>query len=179
VGSKASVVFEGKRISVVAGLFELPSGEEVYKEFVKHPGAVVVVAESESGELLLLRQYRIPVGEWVLEFPAGTLESGEPPEKAAARELVEEAGYEAEALEVLGSFYSSPGISNEVLYAFLARGLKAKQRRPERGELISEVLWVSKKELARMVTSGQVRDAKTIAAFALYCLKAEDPRRCF
>jgi len=158
--------FSGKRIRVYAGMMRGPDGSESYREVVRHPGAVVVLAVRE-GKVLLIRQYRHAVGKWLLELPAGTLEEGERPEEAAARELAEETGYRAEKLKKLISFYSSPGISDEILHVFLADGLREGAPHREEGEII-ENLWVDLGEALKMIERNEIEDAKTIAAVLYY-----------
>jgi len=167
---EARRVFRGRRIELLAGEVVLPTGERVYREYIRHPGAVVVVAENARGEVLLLRQFRAPVNEWVLEFPAGTLEANEDPRETALRELREEAGVVAGRIKHLVSFYTSPGISNEIIHAFVARDLEVEEPSVERGELISELIWVGASEMLDLIRSNAIKDAKTIASFLYYYL---------
>ena len=139
-------------------------------EKVVYRGAVVIVPV-EGDRLLLIRQYRPVVGEYLYEFPAGTLEPGESPEECALRELEEETGYRASILEKLGSFYSSPGYSTEVLHAYLATGLKRGSARPDEDEEIEGIVTFGVEELLRMVRDGEIKDAKTVTAFTLYLLR--------
>lgn len=145
-----------------------PDGAEAYREIVKHPGAVVILAVSR-GKILLIRQYRHAIGKWILELPAGTLEEGELPEKAAERELAEETGYRAGKLKKIISFYSSPGISDEILHVFLADDLIEGTPKREQGEMI-ENLWLSLDEALKMIERNEIEDAKTIASILYYKL---------
>jgi len=102
----------------------MPDGHTAKRECVEHPGAVAVVAMDEAGQVLLIRQYRHPVGRLLWEIPAGLRDViGEPPLATAQRELLEEVGYRAAHWQVLADFYCSPGISSERLRIFLARDL--------------------------------------------------------
>jgi 8-oxo-dGTP pyrophosphatase MutT (NUDIX family) len=102
----------------------MPDGQTADRECVEHPGAVAVVAMDEAGQVLLIRQYRHPVGRLLWEIPAGLRDvTSEPPLTTAKRELLEEAGYRAAHWQVLADFFSSPGISSERLRIFLARDL--------------------------------------------------------
>jgi ADP-ribose pyrophosphatase len=117
-------VFEGKVIDVRVDEVDLGAGRITTREVVEYPGAVVVVALSDEGEVTLVRQYRHAIRRYLLEFPAGGLEPGEEPLLSAQRELREEAGLDAGRWTPLGSFYSSPGFANEILHVFLAEDLR-------------------------------------------------------
>jgi 8-oxo-dGDP phosphatase len=115
---------EGSVISVRRDVVRMPDGDEVGREVVKHPGAVGIVALDEAGQVLLIRQYRHPVGRLLWEIPAGLRDvAEESPLATAQRELLEEAGYLAADWRVLADFFTSPGISSERLRVYLARGL--------------------------------------------------------
>ncbi len=102
----------------------MPDGQEVGREVIEHPGAVGILAMDEAGQILLIRQYRHPVGRQLWEIPAGLRDvPGEPPLVTARRELLEEAGYLAADWQVLADFFTSPGITSERLRVYLARGL--------------------------------------------------------
>jgi len=114
----------GHIIRVWRDTVRMPDGQEVGREVVQHPGAVAVVAMDEAGQVLLIRQYRHPVGRLLWEIPAGLRDvPGEPPLRTAQRELLEEAGYLAADWQVLADYFTSPGISTERLRIFLATGL--------------------------------------------------------
>jgi len=142
------------------------AGRRVRRDVLLHPGAVAVLAV-EDGRVLLERQYRVPVGGWLYEIPAGTREPGEEPAETARRELVEETGYEPGELVELFRFYPSPGVSTEEITVFLARRLRYVGARPEPDEAI-ETLWVGLDEALEMVERGVIRDGKTIAALLYY-----------
>lgn len=145
----------------------LVNGQRRLFDTFQHPGAVAVVAVDERGRVLMERQYRPSVGEWLYEIPAGTLEPGEEPEETARRELVEETGYEPGGLRPLARFYSSPGVSTEMLYIYAAGGLREVGARPEEDEVI-EVRWVPLEEALEMIKRGEIRDCKTLAGLLLY-----------
>ncbi|MEM3285618.1 MAG: NUDIX hydrolase [Fervidicoccaceae archaeon] len=158
--------FSGRRIKVLAGDAESPDGSTSYREIVIHPGAVVLLPISGE-KILLIKQYRHAVKEWIIELPAGTLEEGETPEEAAERELLEETGYRAKKLRRLISFYSSPGISNEILHVFLAEDLDEDSPRREKGEII-ENFWATMNEALSLIEKNKIKDAKTIASILYY-----------
>src|SRR5215468_7787872 len=115
---------QGTVVSVRRDLVRMPDGDAVGREAVEHPGAVGILAMDEAGQVLLIRQYRHPVGRQLWEIPAGLRDvAGEPPLVTAQRELLEEAGYLAADWQVLADFFTSPGITSERLRVYLARGL--------------------------------------------------------
>jgi 8-oxo-dGTP pyrophosphatase MutT (NUDIX family) len=115
---------DGKIVRIRRDIVRMPDGQDAGREVVEHPGAVAVVALDEQSQVLLIRQYRHPVGRQLWEIPAGLRDvTGEAPLLTAQRELLEEAGYLAADWQVLADFFTSPGISSERLRVYLARGL--------------------------------------------------------
>src|SRR5690606_29093338 len=114
----SSVLHKGKVFHVVREKLQLPDGGLVERDIGVHPGAAVFIPQLPSGEMLLVRQYRHPLGKMLLEFPAGTLNQGEDPLACAKREVREEVGYEASEWMDLGTLYPAPGFCNEVQYAY-------------------------------------------------------------
>jgi ADP-ribose pyrophosphatase len=142
-------------------------GREHAREIVVHPGAVTILPVFDDGRVCLIRNRRIAVGQTLIELPAGTLEPDEDPAATAARELMEETGYRAERVEKLCEFFMSPGILNERMYVYVARGLTPGATALEAGEQI-EPLVVDWAEALRMATDGTIQDAKTLVALMLY-----------
>lgn len=140
---------------------QLPSGEIVQKGCIQHPGAVVIVPFTDDGQVILIRQYRFGVEEYLLEIPAGTLEPGEEIRAAAERELQEETGYWAETFIPLDGFYVLPGISNEYMHLFIARDLRPTQQMLDADEII-EVVPMPLSEALIKLNTNEIRDAKTI-----------------
>ena len=139
------------------------------RELIVHPGAAVILPVMPDGSIVMIRNLRFAAGRELWEIPAGTLEPPEPPRACALRELVEEAGYEAGKLTELGRFYSSPGICTEIMHAYLAEDLRYVGQNTEPGERITvEIL--SESRVREMMLSGEIADAKTIAALGLYFL---------
>jgi ADP-ribose pyrophosphatase len=133
---------------------------------VRHSGSVVILAVDDQDRLVLVRQYRYPVDDVIWEIPAGRRDAGETPEEGARRELVEEVGAKASRIELLLSFYATPGYCDEVMHLFRATGLRKGAARPEDDEHI-EARWVSLAEARAMVERGEVKDAKTLVALLL------------
>ncbi len=159
-------VFRGRRFRVLSGEVSLPSGKTVRRDVVDF-GESVVILPILGDKIVLLRQYRVAVGDWLYELPAGVVEEGEDPSETANRELVEETGYEAGKLVKLFSMYLSPGYSNEFMHAYLATDLNYVGARPEYGEEI-RVEVRELEEVLELIKRGGVKDAKTIATILFY-----------
>lgn len=156
-----------RRFRVVRHRQLLADGREFVRDTVQHPGAVAIVPLVGEDQVVLIRNYRIAVGKTLIELPAGTLEPGEDPAVTAGRELIEETGYRAATIEKLREFTMSPGILNERMYLYLARGLTAGPTALEAGEQI-ETLLVSWSEAIQMVYDGAIEDAKTLIGLMHY-----------
>jgi len=155
-------VYEGRLISVRVDTVRLENGRLTKREIVEHPGAVAVVALDEEDNVLLVRQFRKAAERELLEIPAGTLEAGEEPIACAQRELQEETGYQAQRLEQIGSFYTSPGFCTECIRLFLATGLQKGPSTPESDEAI-ETIKVPLSEIPAIIGRGDICDGKSIA----------------
>lgn len=154
-------IFEGKMIRLRVDTVALPNGETATREVIEHPGAVAVVALTEQGELLMVRQYRHATGEILLEIPAGKRDGGESPLACAHRELEEETGYRARQWQTLFSYFSTPGFSDELLYIMMATDLEPGEAHTDDEEFI-EVVTVPVAEAIQMIYQGGIRDAKSI-----------------
>lgn len=166
-------VFRGVKFDVERRRVPTGDGGTALREVVLHPGAVVVLPILDDGRIVMIRNHRFAVEETLWELCAGTLEEGESPAETAARELVEETGYRAERLEPLTTFYTSPGICDERMYAFVAKGLTEVGQELEEGERI-EVEVVRYERVLEMVASGDVQDAKSMVALLLYHIISSD-----
>jgi ADP-ribose pyrophosphatase len=161
------VIFDGKKVRLEVHHLENDEGKRHAREVVVHPGAVVVLPLLDDDRIMLIRSRRYAVGQILVELPAGTLEKGELPMNSAGRELLEETGYLAHRLEALGTFYTSPGILSEKMYAFAAYDLEQKQQALEEGEEI-ELLPTRWDEAIEMIQTGEILDGKTIATLLMY-----------
>lgn len=139
-------------------------GFEIRKPIVQHPGSAAMLGVDERSRLLLIRQYRIPAHGYLWEVPAGRLDSGETPLKAARREFREETGYTAKKWTKLCAFYPSPGTLAERMTVFAARDLTAGPPAPMADERI-EVRFFPWREVETMIERGIIRDAKTMISF--------------
>jgi len=129
-------------------------------------GAVVVLPVIDDKEVVLLKQYRPAVGEWLLEAPAGSIEPGESPEETAARELTEETGYRPGRLERVAEGYVSPGYTTEYMYFYIAWNPEPGKPSPEEGEIL-DVVRIPIEEAFAMLERGELRDIKTILLLTL------------
>lgn len=165
---ESSRIYSGRVVSLDVDRVRLPDGGESVREVVRHAGAVVILPKLDTGGIAFVRQFRYPIESELLEFPAGTLEPGEEAPACAARELVEETGWQAERLDEIGSFFSTPGFTDEVLHSYIATGLVRSEDgiAPEADEFI-EVVVLSAREAISMAQRGELRDAKTLATLFL------------
>jgi ADP-ribose pyrophosphatase len=160
-------VYDGGFLKVDEVRVELPSGKVAYRDVVRHPGAVAIIAVSESNQVLLVRQYRTALERVVLEIPAGKLEAGEDCEACARRELAEETGYAAHRMRYLAPIAIAAGYSDEIIHLFLATDLEQGQANPDEDEFVT-CEWWPLKDLIAEVLDGKIEDSKTVIA-ALLC----------
>lgn len=154
--------FEGRIIKVLRDTVELENGKTSAREVVCHNGGVCVAALTEQNEVLLVRQFRYPYKEVLLELPAGKLEKGEDPFEAAKRELGEECGLTADHYTPLGEFYPTVGYDTEIIYMWVATGLHTTQMHLDDDEFLTPDR-IPLAKAYEMVMSGEIKDGKTIA----------------
>jgi len=154
-------VYRGAFLDVRCDQVRLPDGKVAQREYVIHPGAVMVVPLLPDGRLLMERQWRYPMGRAILEFPAGKLEAGEPVLDCAVRELFEETGYRAAEWARAGVTHNAIAYATEAIEIWFARGLTAGERRLDHGEFL-DVLEATAEELEAAARDGELTDAKTL-----------------
>jgi ADP-ribose pyrophosphatase len=160
-------VYAGRILDLDVDRVRLANGNVAEREVIRHKGAVVVLPLHEDGRVELVRQYRYPTDEAILELPAGKLDPGEEPRTCADRELAEETGWRAVEIHELGSFFTTPGFSDEVLYSFIATPLvPAPEVARDPDEAIENVTMTVEEALAGC-RDGAIQDSKTLAAFLL------------
>ena len=153
-------VFDGCLLHVRADTVRLPNGDTAPREWIDHCGAAAIIAFDEQGRLLLVRQYRYPLGREILEIPAGKLEPGEDPAVCAARELEEETGYTAEHLTLLATMAAAPAYTTEVLHLYLASGTKKTAQHLDADEFLTVEHW-DMKDVESLLDKNGLIDAKT------------------
>jgi len=159
--------FRGKLLTLEQHDVVLEDGTKAYREIIRHPGAIGVIARHQDGHFIFVRQYRKAIEQMMTEVVAGLLDPGEQYEVAARRELEEETGYIATSLIHLGTVYASPGYVDEKVEIYLADVAgKSAALSLDHGERI-EVVEMSREEFSMAVRHGQIQDAKTLAAWAL------------
>lgn len=163
---------EGRIINLREDTVVMPSGKTAKREIVEHKGAVCVVPVKSDGKIIMVRQFRKPAEDALLELPAGGLETGEEPLQCAQRELMEECGLRAGTMTPLFECYLAPGYSTELMYGFLGENLSDDKAEPDEDENV-EVEEYSLNELLQLLDNGQIRDAKTICGILAYYRKCQ------
>ena len=156
-------VYQGSLLKVHRDIVRLPDGSEGSREYIRHPGAVAILALTDDRQLLLERQYRYPPRREFIEIPAGKLEPGEPHLDTAKRELLEETGYEAGEWTRLCVVDTAIGYTDERIELFLARKLIKKTQKLDPGEFL-EIFLLPFDDAFEMVRDGRITDVKTVAA---------------
>ena len=163
-GIESRMLVDGALLKVYRDRVRLPNGNESVREWIDHPGAAAVVPLLEDGRVILVRQYRYPLGAEFIEVPAGKLDrDGESPEAVAVRELREETGWQADELISLGAYHIAVGYSNEVIHCYLATGLTEVGSSLDEDEFL-EVLYIPFDETLEMVADGRITDAKSVVS---------------
>jgi ADP-ribose pyrophosphatase len=157
----SQTLLKGSFLQVKRDTVALPDGTHATREYVVHPGAVVVVPLLDNGHVVLERQFRYPIGQVIIELPAGKLEAGEDPLLCGLRELQEETGYTASEWAYAGQMHLAIAYSTEIIHIYFARGLTAGNRQLDAGEFL-DVFTVPVQQLLDWCADGTVTDAKTM-----------------
>lgn len=163
----STVLFDGKIIRVEKDTVLLEDGTQAFREVVRHPGGVCILALTDRDEVLFVRQFRYPHAAVTMEIPAGKLEYGENPEECGKRELLEECGCTAKEFTYLGKLFPTPAYDAEVIHMYLAKGLEYADQHLDEGEFL-DVERIPLDEAVRMVIADQYPDAKTQVAILKY-----------
>lgn len=160
-------IFDGTLLHVKRDTVQLPNGNQATREWIKHPGASSVIPVLPNGDIILVKQYRYPIGKVTLEVPAGKLDSPEEdPLYCAERELSEETGYKADRMEKLTTIATTVGFSNEYIHLYVAEGLKAGKQHTDADEFIN-VVTMPLAEAVNMALDGRIRDAKSVVSILM------------
>jgi ADP-ribose pyrophosphatase len=162
----SETIYHGRVFDVRQDSVEIPDGNTIRIDVISHHGAVTIIPVDETGSIWLVRQYRHPAEEMLLELPAGVVEEGELPEAAAIREAREEIGMAASRLEKIGEFYLAPGYSTEYMRVYLATGLTPSPLPKDPDEDLSIEKFPIEK-VYEIAQKGEIRDAKTLGALFL------------
>jgi len=166
---RSELLYEGRRVRLFCDTL-LVGGREVLREVVRLRGAAAALPILDDGKVLLIRQFRYPALQELLEIPAGVVEEGETPEECIRRELVEETGYSATKITHLVSIHPSPGVLDENIHIFLATGLRKSETQEDEDEQITAKVSLGLDEALRMIRYGEITDAKTIIALLLFSM---------
>jgi len=158
---KTERLYKGTLLGLRRDTVELPNGKQSTREVVEHPGAVAVVAITKDREMVLVRQFRKPTGEILLELPAGVPKIGEKGEDTARRELEEETGFYAKKIRKIWEGYASPGYSDELIQFYLAEDMNKIKQNLDDDEFV-EVDLVDVEACVDMLKNGKIRDNKTM-----------------
>lgn len=156
-------IYKGKIVHLFCDTVRLPNGKEATREVIRHVGAAAVVPLTDEGNVILVRQYRYPFAQVMLEIPAGKLDPGEYPLDCAKRELIEETGYDAEELVYLGAFYPSVAMLDEVIHLYLAKRMTLCETNLDEDEFL-HVEQRPLSEVVEQVMRGDIPDGKTQTA---------------
>jgi ADP-ribose pyrophosphatase len=160
-------IYRGHAVNIRVDTVEKAGGRKTKRDVVEHSDCIAVVALDEQNNILLVRQFRYPVGRFLLEIPAGGIDPGEEPIDSVRRELQEEIGYLPRKIDKLGGFYTVPGYGTEYLHCFVATDLVPGRLTAEDTDDI-ELVRVSQDEIPQLIASGEICDAKSIAALLIF-----------
>lgn len=161
-------IYVGRIIKVRVDTVSLPDGQQSTREVVEHAGAVAVVALDNDNNVILVRQYRKPVEQILMEIPAGTMGANEDPLECAQRELREETGYTADHWKKILSYFSAPGFTDEQLHLYMATGLHGGETDTDEDEFV-ETIQLPLREAYHLIFAGQIVDGKSIIGLQYAC----------
>lgn len=169
IQTDSHLMFDGRVIQVFLDSVRLPDGKIATREVVRHPGAVSILATTPDNQIILVEQHRYPCGENLLEIPAGKLDIvGENPKNCALRELAEETPYTAQSVDLIYTFYTSAGFSDEKMYLYRAHNIQANSTASCDEDEYLQLRTMTQKETLNALKTGKIKDAKTIIAMQFW-----------
>jgi len=162
----SKLIYDGKIVNLRIDTVILPDGREAKREIIEHKGAVAIVPLLDATKVVMVKQYRQPVKDILIEIPAGTMDKAETAEVCASRELIEETGYRAGKLTKMFSTYMAPGYSEEMLHTFLAEDLTPAESELDKDEFV-EAITVELDKAVEMIRTGEIKDAKTVCGLLM------------
>jgi len=165
---KSDTIFEGHAFDIKVDQIIYDSGNKGVREVILHTGGAVVLPITKDGKIVLIKQYRYPLDQFLYELPAGKLEINEDPLNCATRELTEETGYTSDKISYLGKIYTSPGFCNETLFIYLAEDLVPGNHNREEGEDGMEMHEFTIEEIDKMISDELIVDGKSISGLYYY-----------
>lgn len=166
------VLYSGKVVRLEKDRVLCPNGITSYREIIRHPGGAAILCITKDRQVLLIKQYRYAYDDFLYEIPAGKLEVGEDPEKAALREFEEETGNKAKTIEFLNVIYPSCGYTSEKIYLYFVKDFDKSQTHFDEDEVI-ETQMMAYEDVLKAIQEGKIQDAKTICALMSYHLRYE------
>lgn len=162
----SDLIYTGKTIQLRVDTVEVPNKGYQKREIIEHNGAVAIVAITEDNKIVLVKQYRKAIEQFLYELPSGKIEIGETPLDCAIRELKEETGYSVDGLKLIHKYYTAPGFSNQLVFIYLAKGLTSGKTQLDEDEFL-EVYEIDLEEAYKMVCQNEICDSKTVIGLLL------------
>jgi ADP-ribose pyrophosphatase len=160
-------IYHNKIVNLEEETLHLQNGSNYTRALIRHPGAVAIIPVTNTGNIILIKQYRFSIDKVIIEIPAGTLEHNEDPTVTAQRELQEEVGFKANKITQLGSYYPSPGILHETIHLFVAQELEQSSLPQDDDEAI-DIFEVTQEKAISLVNDNTITDAKTVIGIFKY-----------
>lgn len=164
-------IYQGSFVSINRDKVRLPNGNESQRIVIRHPGAACVLAVTEEGKAVLVRQWRYAADAATLELPAGKLDAGEDPAECALRELAEETPYTADSVKLISSFYTAIGFCDEKMYLYQAEGVRLGSTLSNDEDEITETVLMSKEEARAALAHNEIKDGKTLIGLQYWLMQ--------
>ena len=164
-------IYQGSFVSINRDKVRLPNGNESQRIVISHPGAACVLAVTDEGKVVLVRQWRYAADIATIELPAGKLDAGEDPAECALRELAEETPYTADSVKLISSFYTAIGFCDEKMYLYQAEGVRLGSTLSNDEDEITETVLMSKEEVRTALEHNEIKDGKTLIGLQYWLMQ--------